>query len=163
MYFSLLKASKYVGKPKRYPLSPSAISTITNENQVKTYMDNSNGVRNASSNAYNKVRSKRHPVYFVLIFILLVNCHNSMAVCSCMQISQFTLALHFMWETFNIIWDRDWRGYCSKSTNVGTSPNSGRCIFSNGDCRLFIHLQIQTRLLCFRTEGQIFFMCYLLN
>nr|CAD7402885.1 unnamed protein product [Timema poppensis] len=54
-YPSLLKASKYVGKVKRYPLSTSAISTITNENQVKTYMDNSNGVRNASSNAYNKM------------------------------------------------------------------------------------------------------------
>ncbi|KAJ9584128.1 hypothetical protein L9F63_021537 [Diploptera punctata] len=58
-YPSLLKASKYVGKPKRYPLSASAISTITNENQVKTYMDNSNGVRNASSNAYNKLSPGR--------------------------------------------------------------------------------------------------------
>ncbi|PNF39088.1 hypothetical protein B7P43_G04146 [Cryptotermes secundus] len=58
-YPSLLKASKYVAKPKRYPLSTSAISTITNENQVKTYMDNSNGVRNASSNAYNKLSPGR--------------------------------------------------------------------------------------------------------
>nr|CAD7401267.1 unnamed protein product [Timema cristinae] len=58
-YPSLLKASKYVGKVKRYPLSTSAISTITNENQVKTYMDNSNGVRNASSNAYNKLSPGR--------------------------------------------------------------------------------------------------------
>ncbi|GLH00349.1 Palmitoyltransferase app [Gryllus bimaculatus] len=58
-YPSLLNASKYVGKPKRYPLSASAISTITSENQVKTYMDNSNGVRNASSNAYNKLSPGR--------------------------------------------------------------------------------------------------------
>lgn len=70
-----MKASKYVGKPKRYPLSPSAISTITNENQVKTYMDNSNGVRNASSNAYNKVRAGMHPVCFVSAFILLATTH----------------------------------------------------------------------------------------
>ncbi|XP_068082394.1 palmitoyltransferase ZDHHC8 isoform X2 [Anabrus simplex] len=56
IYPSLLNASKYVGKPKRYPLSASAISTITNDNQVKTYMDNSNGVRNAS---YNKLSPGR--------------------------------------------------------------------------------------------------------
>lgn len=85
LYFSLLKASKYVGKPKRYPLSASAISTITNENQVKTYMDNSNGVRNASSNAYNKVRARMRPLYFVLIFSS-ASCNFCIALilCSCM-------------------------------------------------------------------------------
>ncbi|KAG8234929.1 hypothetical protein J437_LFUL013477, partial [Ladona fulva] len=54
---SLLKPSMYVGKkPKHYnfTVNPPAISTIASDNQVKTYMDNSNGVRNASSNAYNK-------------------------------------------------------------------------------------------------------------
>ena len=69
-----------MGKPKRYPLSPSAISTITNENQVKTYMDNSNGIRNASSNAYNKVRARMHPVYFVTAFISLVMNHIFLTV-----------------------------------------------------------------------------------
>ncbi|XP_071445883.1 palmitoyltransferase ZDHHC8-like [Hetaerina americana] len=55
---SLLKPSMYVGKkPKHYnfPVNPPAISTIASDNQVKTYMDNSNGVRNASTNAYNKL------------------------------------------------------------------------------------------------------------
>lgn len=52
--FSLIKAEKYSGK--RRGACTSEISTIDSENQVKTYMDSSNGVRNASSNAYNKVR-----------------------------------------------------------------------------------------------------------
>lgn len=39
--------------------SKSNVCTITNErHQVKTYMDNSNGIRNTSSNSYNKVRKK---------------------------------------------------------------------------------------------------------
>lgn len=52
---SLLKPDKYSGK--RRGACASEISTIGSENQVKTYMDSSNGVRNASSNAYNKVRA----------------------------------------------------------------------------------------------------------
>jgi len=63
-------------------------------------MDNSNGIRNASSNAYNKVRARMHPVYFVKAFISLVTNHISPWLCSCMQSSQFTLALYFMWVTF---------------------------------------------------------------
>lgn len=54
-HFSLIKPEKYSGK--RRGVSTSEISTIGSENQVKTYMDSSNGVRNASSNAYNKVRA----------------------------------------------------------------------------------------------------------
>lgn len=49
-----MKPEKYSGK--RRGACTSEISTIDSENQVKTYMDSSNGVRNASSNAYNKVR-----------------------------------------------------------------------------------------------------------
>lgn len=41
---------------KRKHCSHGPIATITNDSQVKTYMDNSNGVRNINSNAYNKVR-----------------------------------------------------------------------------------------------------------
>lgn len=52
---SLIKPEKYSGK--RRGACTSEISTIGSENQVKTYMDSSNGVRNASSNAYNKVRA----------------------------------------------------------------------------------------------------------
>lgn len=52
---SLIKPEKYSGK--RRGACTSEISTIDGENQVKTYMDSSNGVRNASSNAYNKVRA----------------------------------------------------------------------------------------------------------
>ena len=49
-------------KPEKYSVQrrgacASEISTIDNENRVRTYMDSSNGVRNASSNAYNKVRA----------------------------------------------------------------------------------------------------------
>lgn len=55
MFYSLLKPEKYSGK--RRGACASEISTIGSENQVKTYMDSSNGVRNASSNAYNKVRA----------------------------------------------------------------------------------------------------------
>jgi len=40
-------------------------------------MDNSNGIRNASSNAYNKVRARMYPVYFVTAFISLVMNHIS--------------------------------------------------------------------------------------
>ncbi|XP_011165530.1 palmitoyltransferase ZDHHC5-B isoform X2 [Solenopsis invicta] len=54
---SLLKPDKYSGK--RRGACASEISTIGSENQVKTYMDSSNGVRNASSNAYNKLSPGR--------------------------------------------------------------------------------------------------------
>ncbi|XP_014213191.1 palmitoyltransferase ZDHHC5 [Copidosoma floridanum] len=54
---SLLKPEKYSGK--RRGACTSEISTIDSENQVKTYMDSSNGVRNASSNAYNKLSPGR--------------------------------------------------------------------------------------------------------
>ncbi|XP_018354388.1 PREDICTED: palmitoyltransferase ZDHHC5 isoform X1 [Trachymyrmex septentrionalis] len=54
---SLLKSDKYSGK--RRGACASEISTIGSENQVKTYMDSSNGVRNASSNAYNKLSPGR--------------------------------------------------------------------------------------------------------
>lgn len=53
--FSLIKPERYSGKGRG--ACTSEISTIDSENQVKTYMDSSNGVRNASSNAYNKVRA----------------------------------------------------------------------------------------------------------
>jgi len=54
-FYSLSNPSKYSGKRKQQ--KTSTVATIQNgENQVKTYMDNSNGVRNPSSNAYNKVR-----------------------------------------------------------------------------------------------------------
>ncbi|XP_017876878.1 palmitoyltransferase ZDHHC5 isoform X2 [Ceratina calcarata] len=56
-YPSLIKPEKYSGK--RRGVSTSEISTIGSENQVKTYMDSSNGVRNASSNAYNKLSPGR--------------------------------------------------------------------------------------------------------
>ncbi|XP_071554132.1 palmitoyltransferase ZDHHC8-like isoform X2 [Temnothorax nylanderi] len=56
-YPSLLKPDKYTGK--RRGACASEISTIGSENQVKTYMDSSNGVRNASSNAYNKLSPGR--------------------------------------------------------------------------------------------------------
>lgn len=40
----------------------SNVCTISNErHQVKTYMDNSNGVRNTSSNSYNKVTHNHKP------------------------------------------------------------------------------------------------------
>jgi hypothetical protein len=54
--FSLIKPHKYNVKRKHCPHGP--IATITNDSQVKTYMDNSNGVRNINSNAYNKVRGE---------------------------------------------------------------------------------------------------------
>ena len=51
-----LKILKYENK-NRKNIPNSNVCTISNErHQVKTYMDNSNGVRNASSNSYNKVR-----------------------------------------------------------------------------------------------------------
>ncbi|XP_046741089.1 palmitoyltransferase ZDHHC8 [Diprion similis] len=56
-YPSLIKPEKYSGK--RRGACTSEISTIDSENQVKTYMDSSNGVRNASSNAYNKLSPGR--------------------------------------------------------------------------------------------------------
>jgi len=61
---SLLKPDKYSGK--RRGACASEISTIGSENQVKTYMDSSNGVRNASSNAYNKVRASAVLLLFLL-------------------------------------------------------------------------------------------------
>lgn len=68
MFCSLLKPEKYSGK--RRGASISEISTIGSENQVKTYMDSSNGVRNASSNAYNKVRELAQES-FAFFFTLL--------------------------------------------------------------------------------------------
>ncbi|XP_053983727.1 palmitoyltransferase ZDHHC8 isoform X2 [Hylaeus anthracinus] len=56
-YPSFIKPEKYSGK--RRGACTSEISTIGSENQVKTYMDSSNGVRNASSNAYNKLSPGR--------------------------------------------------------------------------------------------------------
>lgn len=50
---SLIKPTKYHSKKKHCSHGP--ISTITNESQVKTYMDNSNGIRNMNSSAYNKL------------------------------------------------------------------------------------------------------------
>ncbi|XP_045465219.1 palmitoyltransferase ZDHHC8 isoform X4 [Harmonia axyridis] len=54
---SLKNPKKYTVKPKHCPHGP--ISTITNDSQVKTYMDNSNGVRNINSHAYNKLSPGR--------------------------------------------------------------------------------------------------------
>ncbi|KAL7300426.1 hypothetical protein TKK_0006780 [Trichogramma kaykai] len=56
-YPSLMKPEKY--SAKRRGACASEISTIDSENQVKTYMDSSNGVRNTSSNAYNKLSPGR--------------------------------------------------------------------------------------------------------
>lgn len=66
VFYSLLKPEKYSGK--RRGASISEISTIGSENQVKTYMDSSNGVRNASSNAYNKVRASAVLLFLFMIF-----------------------------------------------------------------------------------------------
>lgn len=53
---SLLNPKKYVGKRRDNP----AVAAVASENQqVKTYMDNSNGVRNTNSNAYNKLSPGR--------------------------------------------------------------------------------------------------------
>lgn len=52
-FYSLIKPYKYNVKRKHCPHGP--IATITHDSQVKTYMDNSNGVRNINSHAYNKV------------------------------------------------------------------------------------------------------------
>ncbi|XP_050311734.1 palmitoyltransferase ZDHHC8 [Anthonomus grandis grandis] len=54
---SLVKPYKYNVKRKHCPHGP--IATITSDNQVKTYMDNSNGVRNINSHAYNKMSPGR--------------------------------------------------------------------------------------------------------
>lgn len=54
---SLINPGKYSAKRKHCSHGP--IATIASDNQVKTYMDNSNGVRNASSNAYNKLSPGR--------------------------------------------------------------------------------------------------------
>ncbi|XP_019874163.1 palmitoyltransferase ZDHHC8 isoform X2 [Aethina tumida] len=54
---SLLKPQKYSVRRENFTHGP--IATITNESQVKTYMDNSNGVRNINSNAYNKMSPGR--------------------------------------------------------------------------------------------------------
>ncbi|KAG5889128.1 hypothetical protein JTB14_034185 [Gonioctena quinquepunctata] len=54
---SLIKPHKYNAKRKHCSHKP--IATITNDSQVKTYMDNSNGVRNINSNAYNKMSPGR--------------------------------------------------------------------------------------------------------
>lgn len=60
MSYSLLHPNKYGGKRK----DKSNIATITNSEsqQVKTYMDNSNGVRSANPNAYNKVHRTYIPL-----------------------------------------------------------------------------------------------------
>lgn len=68
MCCSLIKPEKYSGN--RRGAYASEISTIGSENQVKTYMDSSNGVRNASSNAYNKVRTSA--VSLVFIYMILI-------------------------------------------------------------------------------------------
>lgn len=53
-FYSLLNLK--TAKHKRRQDAGDQISTIANETQtVKTYMDNSNGVRSSNSNAYNKV------------------------------------------------------------------------------------------------------------
>lgn len=57
-YPSLMHPSKYTGKRKKH-LQPAVVTVENGENQVKTYMDNSNGVRNPSSNAYNKLSPGR--------------------------------------------------------------------------------------------------------
>ncbi|KAL1516957.1 hypothetical protein ABEB36_000784 [Hypothenemus hampei] len=54
---SLMKPYKYSSKRKHCHHGP--IATITNDSQVKTYMDNSNGVRNVNSHAYNKMSPGR--------------------------------------------------------------------------------------------------------
>lgn len=56
---SLIKPQKYNVKKKHCPHGP--IATITNDSQVKTYMDHSNGVRShpLNSNAYNKMSPGR--------------------------------------------------------------------------------------------------------
>ncbi|XP_022905358.1 palmitoyltransferase ZDHHC8 [Onthophagus taurus] len=55
---SLIKPSRYHAK-RKHCSSHGPIATITNDSQVKTYMDNSNGVRNMNSNAYNKLSPGR--------------------------------------------------------------------------------------------------------
>lgn len=52
-----MKRVNYTKKSKgKKIISKSNVCTISNERQqVKTYMDNSNGIRNPSSNSYNKV------------------------------------------------------------------------------------------------------------
>lgn len=52
------KTLQYDKKSKSKKIvSKSNVCTISNErHQVKTYMDNSNGIRNPGSNSYNKVR-----------------------------------------------------------------------------------------------------------
>ncbi|KAF6206636.1 hypothetical protein GE061_017872 [Apolygus lucorum] len=54
---SLLKPSRYSGKKKESPV----IATIASDSsqQVKTYMDTSNGVRSSNPNAYNKLSPGR--------------------------------------------------------------------------------------------------------
>lgn len=64
--YSLIKPEKYSGN--RRGAYASEISTIGSENQVKTYMDSSNGVRNASSNAYNKVRASAISLVFFISY-----------------------------------------------------------------------------------------------
>ncbi|KAJ8927903.1 hypothetical protein NQ314_019531 [Rhamnusium bicolor] len=67
---SLIKPHKYNAKRKHCPHGP--IATITNDSQVKTYMDNSNGVRNINSNAYNKVRILVKYKIFIFSKVLLL-------------------------------------------------------------------------------------------
>lgn len=69
-FCSLIKPEKYSGN--RRGAYASEISTIGSENQVKTYMDSSNGVRNASSNAYNKVRASAISLVFLLSYTILI-------------------------------------------------------------------------------------------
>nr|CAI5853923.1 unnamed protein product [Callosobruchus analis] len=54
---SLIRPHKY--NPKRKHCSHGPIATIASDSQVKTYMDNSNGIRNINSNAYNKMSPGR--------------------------------------------------------------------------------------------------------
>lgn len=67
---SLIKPHKYYQKRKHCSHGP--IATITNDSQVKTYMDNSNGVRNINSNAYNKVCNNYKIIFVILKETLLV-------------------------------------------------------------------------------------------
>lgn len=56
-YPSLIKPNRYNSKKKHCQHGP--IATITKENQVKTYTDNSNGVRSLNLNTYNKLSPGR--------------------------------------------------------------------------------------------------------
>jgi len=89
VFCSLLKPEKYSGK--RRGGCTSEISTIGSENQVKTYMDSSNGVRNASSNAYNKVRASA-----VLLVFFIQDCIKKCTVYETIIIQDLMLGFIFI-------------------------------------------------------------------